>query len=408
MGAVLRNYWVPAFRSADLPMTDSDPIRVRVFAENFVAFRGSDGGIGFLDEGCPHRGASLVFAQQEDCALRCLYHGWKIAADGTILEAPNAEHAALPSGFHARSYPVEESHGLVWVYLGPEGQVPPRPRYVWETLPAENTLVIDVHFDCNWVQVLEGLLDSSHAGILHADVLRKFPPSMKADGSAMTRSRQPRIEADRTDFGIHYGAVREGGGTAEDLDQVRITAWAAPFVCFIPPDGLVFVPIPMDDGHTKFFNIWWDAQVRLDSGPAHEQRREMWGLTEDLLATTGTAPVEPPRGEIPARNRWPQDRDAMRKGQSFSGLNGVTSEDGAMAVGMGPIVDRSKEHLVAADRTITMVRRILLREARAVAAGAPATDWHGGKTPYEQITALSGDLAPADNWRALVPAHVAD
>ncbi|MFE7422215.1 Rieske 2Fe-2S domain-containing protein [Rhodococcus sp. NPDC057529] len=407
MGTVVRNYWVPAFPSTQLPMQNSDPIRVRLFGENYVAFRGDDGTIGFLDESCPHRGAPLVFGHQEGCAIRCLYHGWKIGTDGTILETPNAEASAIRKGLKANAYPVEESHGLVWVYLGPQDTVPPRPKYVWEQEKPEHTLVVDVDWDCNWVQALEGLLDSSHAGILHADILKKFPPKMQADGDAMKRGLLPRFELERTDFGLHYAAVRSGAGSTADADQVRITAYAAPFVTFVPTGGMAFIPVPVDDTHTKFYNVWWDPDERLDSGPGYEHRLDMWGVTEEILRITGMTPTMPPVGEIPPRNVWPQDRVAMRAGESFTGFDGITAEDAALAVGMGPIVDRSKEHLVASDIVISRTRRILLKEARTVGAGGEHSKWQTGKTPPEKITAASGDLLANKNWRDMVPDHVA-
>ncbi|MGW8814390.1 Rieske 2Fe-2S domain-containing protein [Gordonia terrae] len=407
MGAVVRNYWLPAFPSSRLPVTDSDPIRVRLFGENYVAFRGEDGVIGFLDELCPHRGAPLVLGHQEGCAIRCLYHGWKIGTDGTVLETPNADSSAIRNGLRANAYPVEESHGLVWVYLGTQDPVPPRPRYAWEMEKPEHTLVVDVDWDCNWVQALEGLLDSSHAGILHADILKKFPPKMQADGAAMKRGLLPRFEMERTDFGLHYAAIRAGAGSTSEVDQVRITAYAAPFVAFVPTGGMAFIPVPIDDTHTKFYNVWWDPDERLDSGPGYEHRLDMWGVTEEILQMTGMAPIEPPVGELPSRNVWPQDREAMRRGDSYTGLPGITAEDAALAVGMGPIMDRSKEHLVAADIIISKTRRLLLKEARHVAAGGDHSNWQTSKSATEKIRAASGDLPAETAWQEMVPDHVA-
>lgn len=407
MGTLVRHYWVPAFTSSALPTQGSDPIRVRLFGERFVAFRGEDGKIGFLDEGCPHRGASLVLARQEGCALRCIYHGWKIDASGEILETPNADRSLLRSGFRARSYPVEESHGLVWVYLGDSGTVPRRPTYEWEQLPEENVLAVDVDLDCNWAQSLEGLLDSAHTGILHTDVLNKYGGAVR-DSSAMALGLLPRLEVEATDFGYHYGAIREGSAPEGGKGHVRITAYAAPFITFIPPTGQVFISAPMDDTHTKFFNVWWDPGQRLDEGPGYDHRIEMWGLHERVLRSTGMGPVPQPVNEIGWVNNFLQDREAMRAGQSFSGLEGVTAEDAAISVGMGALVDRTKEHLVASDIAITRMRRMLLREARNARDGGVVADWQGGKTPYAQIRSASGDIAPGTDWRDLVPEHVAD
>jgi len=111
MGTLLRRFWVPALPSARLPREGSHPTRIRIFGENLVAFRGEDGRVGILDEACPHRGASLVIARQEGCALRCLYHGWKMTGDGTILETPNMPDGRFKDRVRARAYPVEEASG---------------------------------------------------------------------------------------------------------------------------------------------------------------------------------------------------------------------------------------------------------------------------------------------------------
>jgi len=293
---------------------------------------------------------------------------------------------------------------LIWVYLGPPDDIPARPRYQWESLADDHVLVIDADLDCNWVQALEGLVDSAHAGILHADILAKNRPAQVAsDGDAITQGLVPTLEVERTDFGLHYAAIRRGVGH-NGADQVRITAYAAPFLCFIAPAGMAFLTVPVDDTHTKFFNLWWSETDRLDAGPAHDACRRIWGVGEDVLAATGMQPLMPPPGPIPPRNVFHQDRAGMRAGTTFTGLSGITSEDAACAVVAGPIVDRSKEHLVPSDLAVIRTRRLLLDSASELAGSGSLA--FGTKTAPGEIGAASGDIAAGEDWRDLVPGHV--
>ncbi|HEY5271744.1 MAG TPA: Rieske 2Fe-2S domain-containing protein, partial [Acidimicrobiales bacterium] len=129
MGAALRRYWIPACLSADLPEADSDPVRIRRVGEDLVAFRDTNGVVGILDEQCCHRGASLAFGRVEECGIRCLYHGWKYAVDGTILETPNMADSRYRQAIKAPAYPVCEVGDIVWVYLGPPELIPPEPAF---------------------------------------------------------------------------------------------------------------------------------------------------------------------------------------------------------------------------------------------------------------------------------------
>jgi phthalate 4,5-dioxygenase oxygenase subunit len=405
MGKLVRRFWVPACLSSDLPKPGGAPIRITLFNQHFAAFRGADGKLGLLDELCMHRGASLLLARNEDSALRCIYHGWKFARDGAILEMPNALNEKAIERFRAGAYPVEEASGIVWVYLGPKDDVPPRPRYLWESFPAENFLALPVDLDCNWVQALEGLVDSAHTGVLHEDVITKNKTAY-GDYEAMRQNFAPRLELEHTDFGFHYAAIRSGAGMHALTDQIRVTAYIAPFLCLIPPEGQAFMAVPIDDQRTRFFNIWWSRSERLDSGAGYAKRIEMWGLSQQILQATGMAAINPKIGEPVPRNVFRQDRDAMESGRSFSGLPGVTAEDGAISVSMGAIAPRDNEHLVESDIAVVQLRRLLLAGAKRLAEGGkPACS--GGATPSLEITAASGSLAPGADWRTLVPRHVA-
>ena len=183
MGKVLRRYWTPAFQLGDLPAPDCPPVRVTILGENFVAFRDTDGRLGFLDELCCHRGASLALGRVEDCGIRCLYHGWKYAVDGTIMETPNLATPTFRERVKHGAYPVREAGGLAWVYLGPPGTEPPFPAFAWSAADPDELLVTEMIMDCNWMQVLEGSIDSSHVGVLHLDTLATMGAGPRSVGS---------------------------------------------------------------------------------------------------------------------------------------------------------------------------------------------------------------------------------
>src|SRR5579862_6958044 len=170
MGELLRRYWIPALASEDLPHPDCDPVRLPLLGENFVAFRDSDGKVGVLDEMCCHRGASLALGRVENCGITCIYHGWRYAVDGTILETPNYEDSAFKDKLKAPSYPVREIDGIIWAYFGPIAKQPPEPpRFPYSSVSASERLTVYTSSDINWAQLVENALDPSHLGILHAD-----------------------------------------------------------------------------------------------------------------------------------------------------------------------------------------------------------------------------------------------
>src|SRR5437773_1661795 len=169
MGELIRRCWAPACLSEELPEPDCDPIRVRLVSEDLIAFRGSDGRVGVMDEHCPHRGASLFLGRNEEGGLRCLYHGWKMAVDGTVLETP-CEPAESRMRYHIKhtAYPVVERGDVVWVYMGPKEHQPPFPNFWWSTVPPENRCVGKIDYECNYVQSIEGAIEHIHGDVLHS------------------------------------------------------------------------------------------------------------------------------------------------------------------------------------------------------------------------------------------------
>jgi phthalate 4,5-dioxygenase oxygenase subunit len=409
MGEVFRRYWMPACLSDDLKRGGA-PLRLRLLGESLVAFRDTHGSVGVLDEHCPHRGASLVLGRNEDCGLRCLFHGWKFGTDGTIHETPNMPDSRFRERVRAGSYAVREGGGIVWAYLGPPDEEPELPTFQWSLVPAENRLIVPVHHDCNYLQSLEGFLDSSHVGMLHTSTMGALAQGalgepatwQNSDTRALSADNMPRLEVERTDFGFHYAAVRRVGS----VSQVRVSAYVAPFLVFIPPGGMAFMAVPRDDTHTEFWNIFWHDEERLVDGPGHDALFAMFSLDDEILSATGMKRVPPPVGPLTNQNTYVQDRAGMEAGRTFSGLPGITAEDAAMAVSMGPLLDRSNEHLVPADLAVIRVRRLLLEMAQGIAAGNLPVGLET-KTDSHKISAASGEF-PSDavEWRSLVPGHM--
>ena len=212
MGAALRRYWLPPLLASDLPHPDCDPKRVRLLAEDFISFRDTKGRIGFLDEYCRDRSASLALSRVEDCGIRCIYHGWKFVHDGTVLETPNVEDPNVKQRFKARAFPAREAGGFIWVYLRPEEKEPAFPRYSWFDLPS-SYVVTTVHFGlCNFVQIMEGLVDTSHLGLLHMEGLKRTDTSdlvFAKKTNTMQFNLAPKLEAEDASYCFNYVALRD-------------------------------------------------------------------------------------------------------------------------------------------------------------------------------------------------------
>src|SRR5262245_63622576 len=209
MGNLLREYWLPSAMSIELPAPDSPPLRLRLLGENLIAFRTTSGAVGVIANACPHRGASMFFGRNEEEGLRCVYHGWKFDVEGNCTDMPSEPaESNFKTKVHARAYPTQEVAGLVWVYMGPAELMPELPKYGWTQVPEAN-----VHFsrriqECNYLQAIEGGIDSSHVPFLHGMLDPKIRNS--ADRRFLYNDLAPRLIVQKTDYGFAYGAQRNG------------------------------------------------------------------------------------------------------------------------------------------------------------------------------------------------------
>jgi phthalate 4,5-dioxygenase len=387
-GDLVRQYWIPALFSHELPAPDSDPMRVRLLGEDLIAFRDSVGRVGVVANNCPHRGASLFFGRNEDSGLRCVYHGWKFDVDGACVDMPNEPaESDFRTKVKAIAYPTRERNGVVWVFMG-QGGPPPLPGLEWNLLPTSHVYLTKRVAESNWVQTLEGEIDSSHSGFLHTllDEQDNYANVQGASGARLfgtpgsqtnmgmfykMRDRHPRFEVLDTDYGVLIGARR---AAESDSYYWRLTQFLMPFHTIIPPygDDPAFSGhawIPIDDHHTLALCFTYhpirpltdDERHRLEHGGGRLGREGLHPTVDAFLPPTPEAWSQY-RSIYNKSNDYQLDWQAQRTVR-FSGLPGVWPQDSACQESMGPIYDRSSEHLGSSDAGIIRVRRRLMQAA---------------------------------------------
>ena len=410
MHEAMRRYWLPALLSRDIPEPDSDPVRVTLLNLDFVAFRDSQGRVGLLDERCCHRSASLCLGRVEDGGIRCIYHGWKYDVEGAVLDMPNVSDERIKARIRQGAYPVREAGGIIWTYLGPKELEPPFPEFDFLDLPLNNTFVEIVVGSSNYTRLLEGVLDSSHTGVLHADAIAdvaagKGPAPVLGGhtrasfGAQIAQNLAPRLEVEETDFGLRYAAIRDlVEPTGEASALARVSTFAFPACVFSPPDNILLFAVPVTNDRTNFYMIYWDPYREIGVGEALKELRAYYGIDDVAMDYWG---LDRKTHDLPDRphkeNGWRQDRERMKSGKSFTGLHRFIPEDFIVSNSMGPIAQRPHEHLVHADLAIARYRRLLIENAvRIRDGGEPA-----GLKPRYRPRAMAGYVTPERPWTSL-------
>ena len=404
MGQLMRRHWLPICLSEEVAEADGTPLKVRLLGEDLVAFRDSDGRVGVIGEHCPHRGASLAFGRNEECGLRCLYHGWKMDVEGNVLEmASEPAQSGLAAKVKHKAYPVEEAAGFLWVYMGPAAHKPAFEPPVFQPRPDTRISICKIIVDCNWAQILEGAIDSAHSSSLHAsDMVPAKVGGAKADGKTWFRpstDKAPRLQLQRTSFGFRYAALRRPIANAQTHDYVRTTLFIAPVTVQIPPNNLYNITVlhaPIDDTHTAFHFIAWGPSA--DGARGDVPDTEAW--RKFLHAQVGIDLDERFRKKRTLDNNYLQDRQAMKLG-STTGVPGIPNQDIVMWETMGPIVDRSNDRLGASDLAIVEFRRQMVDAVRSFAAGGPAIGRTEPHIPHIHLCSFEGVVPKTEDWRTL-------
>jgi phthalate 4,5-dioxygenase oxygenase subunit len=392
MGRMMRRYWIPACLAEEVAENDGTPVRTTLLGERLVVFRDTAGNLGVVDERCPHRLASLALGRNEEGGIRCIYHGWKFDVSGACLDMPTepGEHG-FRDRIKLKSYPVREAGGMVWTYLGPEGTAPEFPVFDWMKLPRDQYALVKVGERVNYAQAIEGSIDSSHSWFLHQGILWDWKLRF-----SISNDTAPKMEAEDTPYGFRYAAIRVPNENPDKDRYVRVTVFCVPFVALIPrpmdltKNGHVQLFVPIDDERTMFYGVFFSQN----------------GSTMDEAATRRLHRLEPgvdlDRNWVKNGNEsnwYLQDRARMKAGD-WTGIEGFTNQDMACQESMGPIVDRTQEHLGTSDIAIIRMRRRMLEAVKIFQNGEPlighdpSIDW--GKVKSEQL------IMPVDRpWQEL-------
>jgi phenylpropionate dioxygenase-like ring-hydroxylating dioxygenase large terminal subunit len=367
LGDLLRRHWVPALLSEEVAKPDCPPVRVRIMGESLIAFRDSEGRVAVMEGYCAHRRASLFWARNEECGLRCVYHGWKYDVTGQCVDQPNEPpDRSFKHKVKLTSYPVRDVGGLIWIYMGPPEHMPEMPLLEFTQVPASHRYVHKRLQQCNYLQNVEGEIDSSHVMFLHRKLAPVETAGKTLGGQTMlirSKDTAPRWTVQDTDYGIAIGARRnwpEEAGTA----YWRVGQFLMPTFTMIPVEqerAITFTAaIPIDDENMWGYTVTW---------------RPDQPLTEDDLAqirSWESVYTENDENFVPLRNKkndYLIDREKQRT-ESFTGIRSIREQDMAVQEDQeGPIADRTREYLGTGDTAIIAMRRRLLAGMRDLAKG---------------------------------------
>ena len=350
-GDLMRRYWIPALLSEEIPAPDCPPARVKLLGEELVAFRDTQGRIGLIGEHCAHRGTSLFFGRNEECGLRCIYHGWKYDVEGNVLDTPaEPGNSDFRKKMRHTAYPTHEANGVIYAYLGAREKMPLFPNYEWIQVPLEFTYVTKCLLECNYLQGLEGECDSSHLSFLHRAFTNERNQAMyKSDTS-------PVYETEDADFGVRLIATR----SSDNQHYVRFSAFVMPVYGCVPAgrptnelDGYeIHTYVPADDTHCWRYDIGFRRDRAVRDDEVHRRKQ-----------------INPDYSKIRnARNNYLQDRQ-MQKAVNFTGIEDFLNHDACATESMGAIFDRSKEHLGVSDKAVIAVRKRLLNSIKELQQG---------------------------------------
>jgi nitrite reductase/ring-hydroxylating ferredoxin subunit len=391
MGDLIRRFWMPAFTSEELPTPDSEPRRVRLLGEDLIAFRATDGRVGLVANNCPHRGASLFFGRNEEGGLRCVYHGWKFDIDGNFLDMPNEPaESDFKHKVKAVAYPTRERGGIVWAYMGPPDLMHDVPELEWSLVPTKQRFISRRLQQSNYLQAIEGGIDSSHISFLHSTFDPEDRPLNSTGGvipKFVAEDKHPRFEVLSTGYGHLVAACRDAG---PDDYYWRVSQYLVPIFQMIPAQkggplsGHAWVPI--DDENCWAWSMTWHPDRPLNAAEL-AQYRSGNGIHAHVDAKF--------RPFANQDNDYLIDRQVQRT-KTFSGIRGIGEQDMACQESMGAIYDRTREHLGSSDTAVIAMRRQLLGLARQLEAGVEPS--MAARPELYRVRSTSFVLNRSESW----------
>jgi len=399
MGALFRRYWVPVLLAEEIAEPDGPPVRVKIMGERLLAFRDTKGRIGLIAEFCAHRGVSLFFGRNEECGLRCAYHGWKYDVEGNCLEVPQEQGTGFERTIKLTAYPCIEQGGAIWAYMGPPDQRPAPPALEWTVLPPAHVFVTKRLQECNYLQAMEGGIDSSHVSWLHSHNLHRDPMFVGSKGNLYNmQDPNPVFEVVDAPGGLYVGARRNAEA---DSFYWRITQWIMPWYTIIPPRADhpfgAHAWVPIDDESCWAWSINYHPHKTL-SDKQLDAMRNGAGIHVKYVPVTF----------IPLANKsndYLIDRAAQKQGRGYSGVDGIAMQDASLQESMGPIQNHARERLLPTDRAIVMARRMLYEAATALEQGGEPPALDAGKQRVRAAGVLLDRAAKPQDW---AKRHLAD
>jgi phthalate 4,5-dioxygenase len=381
MGELLRRFWMPALLSEELQDREGPPKKIKIMGEDLLAFRDSNGRIGIVEPHCPHRGANLYFGRNEECGLRCAFHGWKFDVDGNCVDLPTSPpESTYKDTIKLQAYPTREWADIIWVYMGPREKMPELPQLEMGLVPASQRYVSKKWQDCNWVQSLEGGIDTAHFSFLHAVPSKDEAIAREVYGRSAALGDQskpddrirwvqndprPKFSILGHDAGLVIGAARKTDGT--DL-YWRIAQFLMPNHAFAPaafPGEIYYGQawVPVDDVTCWIYTYSWLPDRPFSNA---ERMKFAGGFGVHSQVDANYMPLRN------IRNDYLIDR-SLQKDRSFTGILGVSEQDAAIQDSQGPIQDRTREHLGPTDLGIVEFRKLVMGAARAMQKGDEPT-----------------------------------
>jgi len=398
MGELMRQYWIPAARVSEVER-DGPPVRIMLLGEKLIAFRDSSGRVGVMDHRCPHRCASLYYGRNEENGIRCVYHGWKYDVDGNCVDQANIpERQQFKDRVRAKAYLARERHGVIWIYMGDPAKAPDLPPFEACFQPQEGGNVRFVQRRCNWLQAVEGDLDTSHVGLLHFGANK----ATQEAGSRrdLVANRAPEYKVVETPYGLCYGAHRPSatvpGGTYWRVAHFLFPFWIMPPVASLEENVMVRAFIPMDDEHCMFVGLESQRYRR-----PQDDRFRVGGAAyrRDNVEDNATGWYGRYRMIECEENDYLIDREQQRE-KSYTGIEGIHTQDQCVTESMGGSVDHSFENLAPSDIAIARNRRMLMTAAKAFQEGKrpPSADNPG---LYDHVRGGYYTTTESGDWLAL-------
>jgi phthalate 4,5-dioxygenase oxygenase subunit len=404
MGELLRRFWMPALLSEELPERDGAQKKIKILGEDLLAFRDTNGRIGIVEPHCPHRGANLYFGRNEECGLRCAYHGWKFDVDGNCVDLPTSPpESDYKNSIKLLAYPTREWADIVWVYMGPRKKMPELPQIELGLVPAASRFVTKKWQDCNWVQSLEGAIDTSHFSFLHKVLATDEEGARRAMANAalgdqakpddrvrwVQNDPRPRFQV----LGHETGLVIGGGRKTDGPDLYwRIAQFLMPNHAYTPaafPGEIYYGQcwVPVDDQTCWIYSYCWQPERPLSNS---ERAKYRGGFNVHSEVDADYRPLRH-RG-----NDYLRDRTVQLK-ENFTGITGVSEQDAAIQDSQGAVQNRTKEHLGPTDIGVVEFRKLMMGTARGLQQGsepkAPSLPKRYAVRSGGWIAAPSKDLA---------------